>query len=275
MRRVEVMRIGFFDSGIGGLTVLHQALKVLPNEDYLFYADTSHVPYGDKTKEEVRKYILDAVRFIAEQKVKALVVACNTATSIVIEELRERYSFPILGIEPAVKPAVENPGGLQKKILVLATKLTLSEKKYHDLVTRLDREDRVDSLALPGLVQLAERFEFGGKQAVPYLKQALSSLDLRQYGTVVLGCTHFPYFERTLRQLFPEGVDMISGSKGTARHLKRLLESNSQTGGGSGDILFYQSGQKVQDPALLSQYHGLFEMLDEIQSYKAISISQQ
>lgn len=271
MRRVEVMRIGFFDSGIGGLTVLHQALKVLPNEDYLFYADTSHVPYGDKTKEEVRKYILDAVRFIAEQKVKALVVACNTATSIVIEELRERYSFPILGIEPAVKPAVENPGGLQKKILVLATKLTLSEKKYHDLVTRLDREDRVDSLALPGLVQLAERFEFGGKQAVPYLKQALSSLDLRQYGTVVLGCTHFPYFERTLRQLFPEGVDMISGSKGTARHLKRLLESNSQTGGGSGDILFYQSGQKVQDPALLSQYHGLFEMLDEIQSYKAIS----
>lgn len=91
------MRIGFFDSGIGGLTVLHQALKLLPQEDYLFYADTDHVPYGEKTKDEVREYILQAVDFMASQHIKALVVACNTATSIVIEELRQRYDFPVSG----------------------------------------------------------------------------------------------------------------------------------------------------------------------------------
>lgn len=165
------MRIGLFDSGIGGLTVLHQALKFLPQEDYLFYADTAHVPYGEKTKEEVREYILNAVDFIAKHNIKALVIACNTATSIVIEELRSRYDFPILGIEPAVKPAIEQSEGKQKKVLVLATRLTLQEKKYHDLVHRIDHGEIVDSLPLPGLVQFAESFEFDERKSSPiYIK---------------------------------------------------------------------------------------------------------
>lgn len=105
---MKVVRIGFFDSGIGGMTVLHQALQLLPNDDYIFYADTLHVPYGEKTKEEVRKYIFDAVDFMANQGIKALVIACNTATSIAVDDLRQKYDFPILGIEPAVKPAVQS-----------------------------------------------------------------------------------------------------------------------------------------------------------------------
>lgn len=258
------MRIGFFDSGIGGLTVLHQALRYLPNEDYLFYADTTHVPYGEKKKEEVREYIINAVDFIASHNVKALVIACNTATSIVIEELRERYNFPILGIEPAVKPAIEQWKVRHKKVLVLATNLTLREKKYHDLVDRMDQGEIVDSLPLPGLVQYAENFEFDKEIIVPYLKRELSSFDLSQYGAVVLGCTHFPFFVDSLRSVFPEDVDFISGSIGTAKHLQRVLEAKGQINQGSGDIIFFKSGEKIEDTFTLSHYYGLFSMLDEI-----------
>ncbi|MEK3793370.1 glutamate racemase [Paenibacillus sp. FSL R7-0204] len=266
------MRIGFFDSGIGGLTVLHQALKLLPQEDYLFYADTNHVPYGEKTKDEVREYILQAVDFMAKQHIKALVVACNTATSIVIEELRQRYDFPVLGIEPAVKPAVEQSEGKQKKVLVLATRLTLQEKKYHDLVHRIDHGEIVDSLPLPGLVEFAERFDFDEDRIIPYLKSELAHLDLKRYSTVVLGCTHFPYFEGSLRKIFPDTVDFISGSLGTARHLKQILQAGGRINEGTGDILFYRSSVKVDDPSMLSKYGRLFKRLDDIE--QSINLSK-
>lgn len=259
------MRIGFFDSGIGGMTVLHQALRFLPKEDYIFYADTLHVPYGEKPKEEVREYIFNAVDFMANQGIKALVIACNTATSIAVDDLRQKYDFPILGIEPAVKPAVQSCEGKRKQVLVLATNLTLREEKFHNLVKRLDHHDMVDSLPLPGLVQFAENFEFSVEKVVPYLKEELSSFDLKQYGTVVLGCTHFPYFENSIKKIFPEEVDIISGSIGTAKNLKRILEARNQMNDGTGDIVFYKSGFKVEDHETLSNYKKLLGMLDELQ----------
>lgn len=261
---MEVMRIGFFDSGIGGITVLHQALKYLPNEDYIFYADTSHVPYGEKTKEEVREYIFNAVDFIASQGVKALVIACNTATSIAVDDLRQKYDFPILGIEPAVKPAIQSCEGKRKKVLVLATNLTLREEKFHNLVKSIDHHEIVESLPLPGLVQFAEEFEFREDKVIPYLKEKLSSFDLKQYGTIVLGCTHFPYFENSIKKIFPEDVDIISGSTGTAKNLKRILEKGNQINDGTGDILFFQSGYKVEDDETLSNYKKLLVRLDKI-----------
>lgn len=181
-----------------------------------------------------------------------------------IEELRERYDFPILGIEPAVKPAIEQWEGTEKKVLVLATSLTLKEKKYNDLVHRIDQGEIVDSLPLPGLVQFAESFEFDKNTIVPYLKRELSSFDLGQYGTVVLGCTHFPYFVDSLRSVFPEYVNFISGSIGTAKNLQRILESKDQINQGTGDIIFFKSGEKVEDTLTLSNYHNLFEMLDRL-----------
>ena len=162
MERASAVRIAFFDSGIGGLTVLHQAIKQMPQEDYLYYADTDHVPYGRKTKEEIRQYVQEAVDFIATQDVKALVVACNTATSVAIQSLRARYSFPILGMEPAVKPAVRN-AVISKRVLVTATPVTLREQKLQDLLFQVDQNHKTDLLPLPKLVELAERgcFEDG------------------------------------------------------------------------------------------------------------------
>ncbi|MFD0768323.1 glutamate racemase [Bacillus sp. CGMCC 1.60114] len=257
------MRIGFLDSGIGGITVLHQSLKFLPNEDYIFYADTLHVPYGEKPKEEVKQYIFDAVDFIANQDVKALVIACNTATSIAVEDLRKKYDFPILGIEPAVKPAVQNSEEKRKKVLVLATKLTLKEEKFQNLVKSIDNHDIVESLPLPGLVQFAEEFEFSEDKVLPYLRQQLSIFDLKQFGTIVLGCTHFPYFKSSLQKLLDEDVDIIDGSVGTAKNLKRILEENDQMNNGTGNISFFKSGDKVEDETTLSNYKKLLTLLDK------------
>ncbi len=239
-------RIGFLDSGVGGLTVLQEALKLMPDEDYLFYADTGHVPYGEKTKEEVRGYVLEAADYIAGQGVKALVVACNTATSIAVDELRRRYDFPVLGIEPAVKPAVLREEGSRRKVLVLATALTLREEKYHRLVETVDPGERVDSLALPGLVRLAENFEFGEERVTAYLREAFEGVNCEAYGTVVLGCTHFPYFQQVLQRWFGPGVALISGGPGTARNLRRILESAGRRHEGTGRIDFGASGRDAE-----------------------------
>lgn len=236
------MKIGFFDSGIGGTTVLNESLKMLPQEDYVYFADTFHVPYGEKPKDEVKRYIFEAVDFIANCGVKALVVACNTATSIAIKDLREKYKFPILGMEPAVKPAVVKTDGSGKRVIVFATSLTLKESKFHQLVSQVDHNNIVDFMALPELVTFAEGLEFREEIVVPYLQRKLSSIDIGQYGTVVLGCTHFPIFKSSFKRIFPEGVDIIDGARGTVRHLQDILDKANLTGGGSGKIDFYSSG---------------------------------
>lgn len=263
-KRVESVKIAVFDSGIGGMTVLHQAMKLLPDEDYIFYADTAHVPYGEKTKEDVKKYVLEAADFLAAQNLKALVIACNTATSVAIEDLRQKFSFPILGIEPAVKPAVQQSEKKRKKVLVMATRLTLKEVKFHQLVERIDKHDIVDGLALPGLVEFAEKFIFSEEQVLPYLEEQLEPFDLKEYGTVVLGCTHFPFFKDSVRKLFPKETDIIDGGIGTARNLKRILGERHQIGDGTGTLSYYKSSVKVEDQETLVQYQNLLERLDNL-----------
>lgn len=215
------MYIGFFDSGMGGVTVLYDSLRLLKDVDYLYYADTENVPYGTKDKNIVKKHIFKAADFIISQKVDALVIACNTATSIAIRELRARYQIPIIGMEPAVKPAVEKCE--KKRVLVFATPLTLREDKYEDLISKVDSDNIVDSLPLPELVKFAENFNFDGEIIENYLKGKLAAFDLEKYGTVVLGCTHFIYFRRLFRKILPEHIDIIDGNIGTINHLSNLM----------------------------------------------------
>ena len=258
------MYIGFFDSGIGGITVLYEALKILPNEDYIYYADVSNVPYGNKPRDEIREYIFGATDFIINQGVKALVIACNTATSAAIEDLRKRYTIPIIGMEPAVKPAVEKNGNSHKRVLVTATAFTLKEEKLINLIEKLDNENIVDLLPLPGLVEFAEKFQYNEEIVGAYLQQELGKYDLNLYGTIVLGCTHFPIYRDIFRKLLPENVDIIDGNMGTVKYLKRILEENGQINEGTGQILFYNSGIEVDDRCLLA-YKDLFRHLREIE----------
>ncbi|SHJ03763.1 glutamate racemase [Propionispora hippei] len=263
------MKIGFFDSGIGGMTVLYHALRLLPREDYIYYADTQHVPYGEKSKTDVKKYVFEAVDFLVRQGIKALVIACNTATSIAAKELREKYDFPIIGIEPAVKPAILRSQEQGRRVLVFTTRLTLREEKFNNLVARLDEDHIVDGLALPGLVEFAERFEFNETVVRPYLTTQLAPYKLEEYGTVVLGCTHFPFYKDTMKTIFAPEVDIIDGGKGTAENLARTLQKANKFQQGTGSVDYYMSGNKVQDPQLLQQYGRLLErlqMLDNLQS---------
>jgi glutamate racemase len=227
------MRIGFFDSGIGGLTVLAEALAQVPGAQFLYFADTASVPYGNKPKAMVRQCVVQGVAFLAAQGLDALVVACNTATSVAIGELRATYGFPIIGMEPAVKPALERTQPAGSRVLVLATDMTLREEKFHSLVSRIDDEARVDYLSLQPLVAFAEQFQFDPATIDPYLRQATAHLDLSVYGAVVLGCTHFPYFRPHLARLFPAGTALVDGNRGTINNLRAHLGVLPAPGPGS------------------------------------------
>jgi len=256
------LSIGFFDSGIGGITVLHEALKIIPAEDYIYYADTLNAPYGTKTRDEVRSLVFDAVDFIVSLGVNAVVIACNTATSVVIEDLRKRYEIPIIGMEPAVKPAVERTGGTQKRVLVTATPLTLKEEKLKNLIDRVDNEHIVDLLPLPGLVMYAENFEFREQVVSEYLKAQFEPCDMNRYGTLVLGCTHFLFYRNLLKKIIPAHIDIIDGNIGTVNHLKKILNGNGVSKKGSGKIRWYSSGVEVADTKKLAEFELLLLILD-------------
>ena len=242
------MRIGFFDSGIGGLTVLAEAMGRLRGAELLYFADTASVPYGNKSKDQVRRCVFEGVAFLAAQGLDALVVACNTATSVAIEDLRRLHAFPVLGMEPAVKPALQLTQAAGSRVLVLATAMTLREEKFHRLVHRIDEEARVDYLSLQQLVTLAEAFTFDEAVVGPYLAQATAHLDLAAYGAVVLGCTHFPYFRPHLARLFPAGTALVDGNLGTVNNLcAQLLPRFPELGRGEvGAVAFYESGKRAE-----------------------------
>lgn len=247
------MRIGIFDSGIGGITVLQEALRVLPHEEFIYYADSENAPYGPKPKEIVKEYIDDVVNFLKGKDIDALVIACNTATSIAVKELRERYDFPIIGMEPAVKYALDIEKN--KRILVTATELTLKEDKYHKLISKHDERARVDSLALPKLVEFAENNNFDKGAIMTYLEEVLAPYDFSLYGAIVLGCTHFPYFKSYIREIVPEHMKIVDGNNGTIKHLKNILSSGqasfNQEGG---SVAFYYAGEEDKDKQILNNY---------------------
>ncbi|OAS19077.1 glutamate racemase [Paenibacillus oryzisoli] len=231
------MKIAFFDSGLGGITVLNEAMKRMPGEDFVYLADTAHVPYGVRSKAEVLTFVKQSVDAIIQEDIKALVIACNTATSIAITELRRIHQIPIIGMEPAVKPAVEMNRSSGKRVLVFATQLTLQEAKYRELVSRIDDMGMVDSVPLPELVQFCENLMLDGPQIVDYFMTKLAPFDLSTFGTVVLGCTHYPFYRGILTQILPNHIQIVDGSKGTVNHLMQVLQDSDQLQGtGNGQV---------------------------------------
>ena len=258
------MKIGFFDSGIGGLTVLSEALKRLPNHEYLYYADTDHAPYGPKPKEEVREYVFKAIEFLVNEGCQIIVIACNTATSIAVSELRQKYSIPIIGMEPAVKPAIESVENSTKRVLVTATPLTLKEEKLKQLIQRLDKHHQTDLLPLPDLVRFAESYEFSDEAILPYLKQCLQSFDINKYGAVVLGCTHFPLFAHHFEKIFSSEVRLIDGSSGTVSHLEKLILAQKVEPCFNASLTFYRSSKKLESSQEIEPFTKILKQLKAI-----------
>lgn len=165
-------------------------------------------------------------------------------------------------MEPAVKPAVEKNKNINKRVLVTAMALTLKEEKLKNLITKLDDEHVVDLLLFSGLVEFSERFEFDEQIVLPYLQEQLSKYDLSKYETIVLGCTHFSYYKDMFRRLFSSHINIIDGNIGTAKNLKRILEERNSLNEGNGNIIYYNSGCKVDNKAKLYEYSKLFKRLD-------------
>jgi glutamate racemase len=240
--------VGLFDSGVGGLTVLAAAVQLLPAEDFVYYGDTANAPYGEKTKEEVRTLSVRIADMLLNRGCKAIVVACNTATSAAVDLLREVLPVPVIGMEPAIKPALAGGG----RVLVMATPLTLQEEKFRDLCRRYCPDgDKIAILPCPGLVELIERGETSGPEVDATLRKLFSAVDLTGVSSVVLGCTHYLFVRDALRRLLPPGTKIYDGNYGTVRQLQRVLEHNNllrPERERSGNVEFLTSGGR---PSLL------------------------
>lgn len=260
--------IGFLDSGIGGLTVLYEARQRCPNARYLYYADTDHVPYGTKSREEIRRYVVDAVTFLVKHGVDILVIACNTATSMAVEELRSRFPLPIIGMEPAVRPAIlRYPGA---RILVCATPATIHGEKLHHLLD-VHHADPSTTILIPTprLVTYAEAGEFAPEVIVPYLREVIPP---DKYAACVLGCTHFTLFRDSFTVCLGSDTVCIDGNTGTVNRMCDVLRENgfakdadtAQNGcktDGSGTVRYYLSGREVAEPKTLQFYQTIFDRM--------------
>ncbi|MFK7798737.1 MAG: glutamate racemase [Aureispira sp.] len=239
--------IAFFDSGMGGLTVLQEALQRLPNEQYVYFADSESAPYGTKSTSHILQLVENAVHFLTTRHtLKALVVACNTATSVAIKQLRTSYDFPIIGMEPALKPALQL--AMDKEVLVCATQKTLAAPKLQTLATQLNAQNRVQRLSLQRLVTFAEQLEWDSARVHQYLQQQFKHINWATIQAVVLGCTHFPYYKPLLQQYIPVSIPILDGHAGTVRQLQTriaLAPSNQVS-----NLIYYRSGKQLPITAL-------------------------
>ncbi len=227
--------IAVFDSGVGGISVLRQLRKIMPEENYIYFGDSANAPYGSRPTEEVRQLTLAAAeKLTTEYPVKALVVACNTATAAAIKALRSTYpDLIVVGIEPALKLAADSfPGG---ELGVLATEVTLREEKFDNLVHRVGESCTVHKIPAPGVVNLIE----AGKNDSPEMMELLGKLLAPYVGrldALVLGCTHYPFVSRNIASIMGHRTKILHGGKGTARETRRRLQEADLLRSGEGTV---------------------------------------
>lgn len=228
-------KIGIFDSGIGGVTVLKEILKVLAQEDIIYYSDSKNNPYGDKTNEEILNYSEEITKFLIDKGCKAIVIACNTASASSAQFLRGKYKeIPIIAIEPAYK--MVHDYAYSKGTLVLATKATIESEKFNLLFNKYDNHK---TILLP-CVGLAEIIEEGNIEKVKeYLKDKLTQY-CGKIENVVLGCTHYPLIKKEIKEILGN-VQFFDGAPNLARHLKEVLDNKDMLANNTGKIEFIDS----------------------------------
>ena len=248
--------IGVFDSGVGGISVLRELVATLPNEDFIYYGDSANAPYGEKSRDQVVRLSRGIVDSLLDEGVKAIVIACNTATSAAAAELRADYAFvPIIGVEPALKPATLAPD--VKRILVMATPITLRLDKYQQLAEKWGGGHEVISAPCPGLAARIER----GDLDAPDLSQLIEELVGAYAGQVdgiVLGCTHYAFVADQIRAVVGD-VPLFDGAHGTALQLQRKLAerglATKSTSPGAVEFVSSKPGD-----AEIALYRRFFEM---------------
>lgn len=248
--------IGVMDSGMGGISVLREIVAIMPQESFIFYGDSANAPYGSRSTEEIFQLTSHVVERLIERQVKAVVIACNTASSAAGRSLREEYpQLPIIAIEPALKPAVINcPGG---RVVVLATEATLREQKFAGLMEAWKDKAEIIKLPLPGLPEFVERGELDSPALREFLQGFFATLGDKPVDGVVLGCTHYPFVRKVIKELLGPQVRVFDGAAGTARQLRRRLYSRNLLTDhvGQGEIEWVNSSA---DPRMLELSKQLF-----------------
>jgi len=214
--------VAVIDSGLGGLTVLKELIRHLPQENFLYFGDTAHIPYGNKSAAYVRELICSYVEEMREQGIKGLVLACNTATAVAVDHLRQIYQdMPIISVEPAIKPAVlAHPG---EKVLVMATPITLNEERFFRLFHKYEDQAEITLVPCPGLADKIEACQISGPELREFLSGLLEPYMQPKAAGLVLGCTHYPFVKRELPQVLGYTPDFYDCSAGTARETRRRL----------------------------------------------------
>ena len=239
--------IAVFDSGVGGISVLRHLRKALPGERFLYFGDSANAPYGSRPTEEVRALTLAAVRYLlSEYPLKALVIACNTATGAAVNDVRAAYpELIVVGIEPALKVAADHfPGG---RVGVMATEVTLREEKFDTLLHRFDEDVTIYKIPAPGLVELVEAGKVDTPETEALLKKVLGPY-LGKLDALVLGCTHYPFARNAIARVLGGGVTLLDGGEGTARETRRRLQQAGLLENGAGEVKICNSSP---DPDML------------------------
>lgn len=247
MMPADTRPIGIFDSGMGGVSLLRDALELLPGEDFIFYGDNKNAPYGDRSLEEILELTSGAADFLLHHGVKALVLACNTATSAAINVLRQKLAVPVVSIEPAIKPACEAPG--EGKVFMLATIATTRLPRYQALKSRMPDPNRVIDVGISGIVGRVEQGILGIGEFDDILDKYLAQYHGMTADGVVLGCTHYIFPAEAIRTYFKQHFKgecrLYDGNRATVRQLIRVLEANGLVSGrGSGKVEFLTSGDR-------------------------------
>lgn len=234
--------IGVFDSGLGGLSVAREIRSFLPAEHLLYAADTAYCPYGGRSLEEIRERSMYVARHLRSRGAKALVVACNTASGAALETLRAELDIPVIGLEPALKPAVER--SQRKKIGVMATAATLRTDRFDRLRYNYARDVELHAVACPGLVELVEAGQTSGSRVHEALTGLLHPLIEADVDAVVLGCTHYPFLRDAVAEILGPGVTIVESGSAVARQVKRVIEASGELApSGCGSIRVLTTGE--------------------------------
>ncbi|WP_404329467.1 glutamate racemase [Mesobacillus maritimus] len=247
--------IGIIDSGVGGLTVAKEVMRQLPHEQIVYLGDTARCPYGPRTPEEVLRFTWEITQFLMEKQIKMLVIACNTATAVALEEIRSELRIPVLGvIHPGARTAIKNTVNYQ--IGIIGTEGTVKSGAYEQALKSIYRKTNVVSLACPKFVPLVESGEYDGLVAERVVAETLAPLKNQELDTLILGCTHYPLLEPLIKRFMGDSVNVISSGEETAREVSTILHHNGilNTTGEEPNHEFYTTGSKKIFSEIASQW---------------------
>jgi len=245
--------IGVFDSGVGGLSLLRCIREELPEEDLIYVADSGYAPYGDKSSEYIEKRSFAITEFLVEQKAKAIVVACNTATAAAIAKMRAIFDLPIIGMEPGVKPAIA--ASKSKTVGIMATTETLKSEKFRLLTDRFCNDCNIVTQACPGLVEQVEQFDLSDRKTIELLERYVGAILEKGADIIVLGCTHYLFLADLIREIAGRDIKVIDTGLAVAKEVGRrlkeadiLLNSNK-----NGNEKFWTSGNIINTGRIIKQ----------------------